>query len=349
MAENKEGQEKTEDPTSRRYEEARDRGQVGKSNDVTTAGILLVGCMLLFIWGKSIITSYEGFMVYVLHNSATFEITYQNVLNNSYKLIGLLATMLLPLMITLFFVALGGEIAQVGFKFATKKFTEGLNFKKIIFSSNSLVELVKSFVKLILLGGFAVNILYSRREEFLTLVERPFFDFANMMVDISFELVLKIGLAYILIALADYFYQKWKYRNELKMTKQEVKDENKQSEGDQLIKSRMRSIMRNRLRKLMMQNVPKADVIITNPTHVAVALKYKPGQSNAPIVVAKGVDFLALKIREIATKHNIPIVEEPPLARQIFYTVEVDQEIPENLFKAVAQILAYIYQLKTVE
>lgn len=359
MAENKEGQEKTEDPTSRRLEEARNRGQVGKSNDVTTSAILLIGGMLLFLWGGSIMGNYQGFMVYVLHNSASFEITYQNVLSSFYKLIGMLAGMILPLMLTLFGVALIGEIAQVGLKVANKKFTEGLNFKKIfnpfegikkmIFSSNSFVELIKSFVKLIVLGGFAIYIIYNRHEEYIALAERPFFDLANMMVDVSFELVLKIGIAYLVIAFADYYYQKWKYRNELKMTKQEVKDENKQSEGDQMVKSRMRAIMRSRLRRMMMKNVPKADVIITNPTHFAVALKYKPGEDSAPIVVAKGVDFLALKIREIANKHDIPIVEEPPLARQLYFTVDIDQEIPEKLFKAVAQILAYIYQLKNVK
>lgn len=359
MAENKEGQEKTEEPTSRRLEEARNRGQVGKSNDVTTSAILLIGGMLLFLWGGSIMSGYRGFMVYVLHNSASFEITYQNVLSNFYKLMGMLAGMVLPLMLTVLAVALLGEIAQVGLKIANKKFTEGLNFKKIfnpfggikkvMFSTNSLVELAKSFIKLIALGGFAVYIIYDRREEYVALANRPFFDLADLMVDVSFELVLKVGIAYIAVAFADYYYQKWKYRNELKMTKQEVKDENKQSEGDQMIKSRMRAIMRSRLRKIMMQNVPKADVVITNPTHFAVALKYKPGQDSAPIVVAKGVDFLALKIREVATQHGVPIVEEPPLARQLYFTVDVEQEIPEKLFKAVAQILAYIYQLKKAQ
>lgn len=359
MAENKEGQDKTEDPTSKKLEEARNRGQVGKSNDVTTASILLVGGMLLFVWGQAIMADFRGFMVYTLHNSATLEINYQNTITSFYKLMGMMGGMILPLMLTLFAVAFIGEVSQVGFHFASKKFTEGLNFqkifnpiggmKKMIFSTNSFVELIKSFVKLILLGGFAMYIIYNRREELVGLIERPFFDLANLMVEISFEIVIKIGFAYLIIAFTDYFYQKWKYKNELKMTKQEVKDENKQSEGDQMLKSRMRAIMRSRLRKLMMNNVPKADVVITNPTHFAVALKYSPGDSSAPIVVAKGVDFIALKIRETAAKHNIPIVEEPPLARQLFYTVEVDEEIPENLFKAVAQILAYIYQLKNAK
>ncbi len=356
MAENKDGLEKTEDPTTRRLEQARDRGQVGKSTDVTTSSILLVGGLMLFVWGKVIMREYRGFMGYMLNNATTFEITYQNTITYFYKTIAMMAGMLVPMMLTLFAVALIGEIAQIGLKIAPKKFTEGLNFKKIfnpfsgikkiMFSSHSFVELIKSFLKLILLGSFAVFIVYNRREEFIGLAERPFFDLADLMVDVSFELILKIGLSYIFLATADFYYQKWKYKNELKMTKQEVKDENKQSEGDQMVKARVRSLMRGRLRKLMMKNVKQADVVITNPTHFAVALKYKPGEDSAPIVVAKGVDFLALKIREIATDSGIPIVEEPPLARQLYFTVEVEQEIPENLFKAVAQILAYIYQLK---
>lgn len=356
MAENKEGQEKTEEPTSRRLEEARDRGQVGKSMDVTTAGMIILGGLLLFAWGSSIMNTYRGLMINILHNLGSYEITYTNIISSFYKFILLLASLLLPLMLTLYVVALIGEISQVGFRFASKKFTEGLNFKKIfnpfegirkiMFSSNSLVELVKSFIKLFLLGGLAIYIIINHTEELITLPGRPFFDFATLMVDLSFELVWKIGLLFLIIAAFDYFYQKWRFKNEMKMTKQEVKDEVRQSEGDQMVKARIRSIMRNRLRKLMLKNVQKADVVITNPTHFAVALRYKSGIDNAPRVVAKGVDYLALKIKAIALENDVPVVEEPPLARQLYYSCEIDQEIPEKLFKAVAQILAYIYHLK---
>jgi flagellar biosynthetic protein FlhB len=356
MAENKEGQEKTEDPTSRRLEEARNRGQVGKSTDVTTAGMLILGGLLLFAWGNQIMTTYRGLMINIFHNVASYEITYTNIISSFYKFILLLASLLLPLMLMIYVVALIGEISQVGFKIANKKFTEGLNFKKIFnpfegirklfFSTNSLVELVKSFIKLFLLGGLAIYIIINHTEELITLAERPFFDFATVMVDLSFELVWKIGLLFLFIAAFDYFYQKWRFKTEMKMTKQEVKDEVRQSEGDQMVKARIRSIMRNRLRKLMLSKVPKADVVITNPTHFAVALRYKPGEDHAPRVVAKGVDFLALKIKTIALENNVPVVEEPPLARQLYFTCEIDQEIPEKLFKAVAQVLAYIYHLK---
>lgn len=356
MAENNEGQEKTEEPTSRRLEEAKNRGQVGKSTDVTTAGMIILGGLLLFAWGSSIMNTYRGLMINVLHNVANYEITYTNLISSFYKFILLLASILLPLMITIYVVALIGEISQIGFKIATKKFTEGLNFKKvfnpfegirkILFSTNSLVELVKSFLKLFLLGGLAIYIILNHTEELITLSERPFFDFGSLMVDISFELVWKIGLLFLFIAAFDYMYQKWRFKNEMKMTKQEVKDEMRQSEGDQMVKARIRSIMRNRLRKLMLKNVPKADVVITNPTHFAVALRYKSGIDNAPKVVAKGVDYLALKIKTIALENDVPVVEEPPLARHLYFTCEIDQEIPEQLFKAVAQILAYIYHLK---
>jgi flagellar biosynthetic protein FlhB len=166
------------------------------------------------------------------------------------------------------------------------------------------------------------------------------------MASISIELVIKVGVVYIVIAVSDALFQKWQHKEDLKMTKQEVKDENKQSEGDPMVKARMRQIMRSKIRSAMMKSTAEADVVITNPTHYAVALKYEMGQMTAPKVVAKGADFLAARIREIATDNNVPIVEEPPLARAIYFNVEVDDEIPENLFKAVAQILAYIYNLK---
>ena len=144
----------------------------------------------------------------------------------------------------------------------------------------------------------------------------------------------------------DYFYQKYKFRQDMKMTKQEVKEENKQTEGDPKIKARLRAIMRQRFRKMMMKGAGDADVVITNPTHFAVALQYKHGDMEAPVVVAKGVDYLAQQIKKIAEEKGIPVVEEPPLARNLYYNVDINEEIPEDLFKAVAQILAYVYQLR---
>jgi len=356
MAENKDGQEKTELATPKRLVDARDKGQVSKSVDVTTAGMLLFGGLTLFAFGNPFITNFQDFMKEVLRNSASVTITDANIHFLFTKLVTVIAGLILPLILLITLIAFAGEVAQVGFKFATKKFTEGLNFKqifnpfsgmkRIFFSKNSLFELAKNLMKVLILGLVVWSVLYNLDELLLSLMERPFGEVGRVMADIAFELLWKVGLVYISIAAADFYYQKWQFRENMKMTKKEVKDENKQSEGDPMVKSRLRSLMRNRIRKLMMKNVQTSDVIITNPTHFAVALSYKTGVDSAPIVVAKGVDFLAQKIKKIAYEYDVPIVENPPLAREIYKLVEVDQEIPENLFKAVAEVLAYVYSLK---
>ena len=175
---------------------------------------------------------------------------------------------------------------------------------------------------------------------------KPYQEIGAFMVSITTELLWKIGLAYLAIALGDYYFQKWKFNEDQKMTKREVKDESKQSEGDPQIKQRIRALGRQRLKKIMLMRTKQADVVITNPTHYAVALAYKPESMSAPLVLAKGSDYLALKMREIAKDNKVPIVENPPLARALYAACEPDQEIPEKLFKAVAEVLAYIYRLK---
>jgi flagellar biosynthetic protein FlhB len=355
MAENQDGQEKTEGASPKKMDEARDRGNVSKSTDITTATVLLFGGLSVFLFGPPMIGQFQGFMKEIFINSAQIKITEMSVPLLFTKFISATATMLLPLISVIFAIALAGEISQVGVQFASKKFTEGLNWKTIFnpfgglkrmfFSKNSLFELVKSLAKIFILGLVVWSVLYDKDEQIIGLMERPFADMGIFMTDVALEMVWKLGLVYAFIALADFYFQRWRYKDDMKMTKKEVKDESKQSEGDPAVKSRIRSMMRGRIRKLMLQNVPKADVVITNPTHYAIAIVYAQGQMSAPKVVAKGVDFLAARIREIAKDHDIPIVEDPPLARTLFKLVEVDQEIPEDLFKAVAQILAYVYSL----
>ncbi len=356
MAENPDGQEKTELATPKRLQESRERGQVSKSVDVTTSGILLLGGMTLFIFGGPLINTYQKFMRDIFINSTKFPINDLAVPFVFDKIITLLAQLLLPIMLIIFVLAFAGEVAQVGLKIATKKFTEGLRFKQIFnpfsgikrlfFSTNTIFELAKNFLKIIILGIVVWSVLSGKDVILISLMEKPFTEVGKFMADVAFELFWKVGLIYIAIAVADFFYQKWRFKEDTKMTKKEVKDENRQAEGDPMVKGRIRSIMRNRLRKIMLKNVPKADVVITNPTHYAVALRYKSGEMNAPIVVAKGVDFLAAKIKEIAYQNDVPIVENPPLAREIYKLVDVEQEIPEKLFKAVAEVLAFVYSLK---
>jgi len=359
MAQNQDGMEKTEQATPKRLNEARERGQVAKSMDVTTAAILLVGCMSVFIFIGSISSSLLDLSRSVFSNISNITITQQNIPNYFGKFALFLLKVIGPIVFLIFVVALVAEISQVGFKIATKKFTEGLRFKQILnpfknlkrifFSPYSLFELGKGIVKIIILGLVAYSVLRNKDKGLVGLLQMPFNEIMNFMYRISFELVWKMGVVYIVIAIGDFAFQKWKFKNDMKMTKQEVKEEWKQMEGDPLIKSRIRSIMQTRLRHIMLQNVPSADVILTNPTHFAVALKYEQKEMSAPKVIAKGVDYLALKIREIARENDIPIIENPPLARQIYYNVEVDQEIPEQFYQAVAQVLAYVYSLREVE
>jgi flagellar biosynthetic protein FlhB len=356
MAENPDGMEKTEQATPKRLLEAREKGQVAKSTDITTSAILLIGGLSIFFFGTKISTNLMGFTKSLFINLSNITFTDTNVIDYSYKLVGFVSGIVAPVLIAITVIAIAGEVGQVGFKFANKKFTEGLRFKevfnpfkgikKVIFSKNSLFELGKGILKIMIIGLIAYSVLANKADKITLLVAQPFIEVANFIFYTSFELVWKMGLTYIVIALIDYFYQKWRFNEDMKMTKQELKDEFRQIEGDPLIKSRVRAIMRSKLRQLMIKNVPSADVILTNPTHYAVAIKYTQGQMSAPKVVAKGVDFLAMKIRDIAIENNVPIVENPPLTRQIYFNVDIDKEIPENLYKAVAQVLAYVYSLK---
>lgn len=356
MAENKEGQEKTEPASAKRIKEARARGQTAKSMDVTTAAVLLLGGTLVFLMGSPLMTDIQKFMQIIFIESSSIELTTQNISGYYFKFIIFFIKLILPIISVIFFIILIAEISQTGLHIATKKFTEGLNFKKIFnplsglkkifFSGRSLFELAKSLIKIIILGFVVYGILENRTEETIDLIEKPISEIGHFLAVISLEIVAKVGAVYILIAVADMIYQRYRYKEDLKMTKQEVKEENKQAEGDPRVKARLRSIMRSRIRKLMLKNVKTADVVITNPTHYAVALAYNSTKMSAPVVVAKGADFLAAQIKHIAEENLIPIVEQPPLARALFFSTDVDMEIPENLFKAVAQVLAYVYQIK---
>ena len=202
-------------------------------------------------------------------------------------------------------------------------------------------------MKLIILGLITWSVLDKNTEETLTILEKPYQAIGTFLVEVSLELLIKVVLAFAVLALADFYYQRYRFAEDMKMTKQETKEETKQMMGDPKVKARFRSLMLGRIRSLMMKNMKTADVVITNPTHFAVALKYDQGQSTAPIVIAKGADFMAQRIREQAAEYNIPIVENPPLARTLFFNVDVNQEIPESLFKTIAEILAYVYGLKS--
>ncbi len=356
MAENKEGQEKTEDATPKRLHEARMRGQVSKSLDVTTAAVMLFGGLVVFLLGTNLMDKYREFMKFLFLQAGIMELSLENAHIIYYNIMLFLGKALVPIIVIVFLISFIAEVSQVGLKIANKKFTEGLMFKqvfnplnglkRIFFSGRSLFELVKSIFKIFILGGVVFWVLYDQGENIVGLLDKPFMAVATYMVKLSLELVVKVGIVYIIIAVIDLMYQKYRFKEDMKMTKDEIKEERKQAEGDPKVKSRLRQIMRDKIRKIMMKKVEEADVVITNPTHFAVALEYKPGKMPAPRLVSKGADHLAFKIIDLAKENGIPIVEEPPLARTLFYSVDLDQEIPENLFKAVAQVMAYVYRLK---
>lgn len=356
MAENKEGQEKTEQASGKKITEARDKGQVSKSVDVTTSAALLFGTLLVFSSGAYMFGSIQELMKRMFGHLNEYPLTQDSVQTYFIGFSIYMGKLLLPTMSGIAAIIIIAEISQVGVHFATKKFTQGLNLinmfnpisgiKKTMLSGRSLFELLKSFLKLFLIGMIVWNVLSKYTDQVVLILQKPISDIGEFIAKVSLDLILKVGAVYIIIAAGDYFYQKYRFKEDMKMTKQEVKDEAKQGEGDQTVKQKIKSIMRGRLRKIMLANASKADVVITNPTHFAVAIEYKQFKHNAPVVVAKGVDFLAFKIREIAEANNIPIIEQPPLARAIYYSVDIEQEIPENLFKAVAQVLAFVFNLR---
>ncbi len=357
MAENQDGQEKTEKATPKKLVESRDKGQVSKSMDITTASVLLVGGSSTFLLGSYTIDNFRVFSREIFYNLHKVNLTDSTVPPFFSQIVQFIGISVIPIMLIIVAVILSSEISQVGLHFAKKKFTEGLNFKKIFnplpglrrifFSSNTMFELVKNFAKVFVLGLIVWSVLATKLDILLSIMEKPFTEIGVLMGQTALEILLKMGAVYVVIAVADFIYQRWKFGEDMKMTKTEVKEESKQSEGDPKVKSKIRSLMLSRIRKIMLQNVKTADVVITNPTHYAIALSYQQGQMTAPKVVAKGVDYLALKIREIATENNIPIIEDPPLARALYKACEIEQEIPETLFKSVAQVLAYIYTLRT--
>jgi flagellar biosynthetic protein FlhB len=257
-----------------------------------------------------------------------------------------------PIMGVLLFVAVASNIVQVGFVFTPKALELKLDrlnpftgFGRF-FSKKSLVELLKSVFKIFIIGWYAYYIVKGKMETIVTLADADIIDIIEYFGELMYEIVWKIGLMTLIMALIDYAYTRYQHKEDLKMTKQEVKDEHKQMEGDPQIKGRIRRAQRELARQRMMEDVPKADVVITNPTHFAVALRYNIGQDRAPVCLAKGQRLMALRIREVAKENGILVHEDPPIARSLFKTVDIGEEIPENLYKAVAEILALVDKFK---
>jgi flagellar biosynthetic protein FlhB len=346
--------EKTESATPRRREEARKKGQVFKSTDLNSAVILLVGTAAIIATFPYMTEQLRQYTTLYLLDRSLNEFTnaYACMLIN--ETILLLGKMIMPVMGACFVAALLITYFQVGFVFSGESLIpklERLNpvegFKRI-FSRRALVELVKSILKVVITGYIVYSVIRKNFYIFPRLVDMELGATASAISSIFMEMAIKVGIVFVLIGIIDYLYQWYEYEKSLKMSKYDIKQEYKQIEGDPHIKSRQRQIQREVAMRRMMAEVPKADVVITNPTHFAVALKYDSSQMTAPEVVAKGQDFMALKIREVAREHEVSIVENPPLARLLYSSVEIGDVVPEDLYQAVAEVLAFVYKQKKV-
>ncbi|CAI8911861.1 flagellar biosynthesis protein FlhB [Pseudomonas sp. fls2-241-R2A-110] len=352
MAESESGQDKTEDPTDKRKKDSRDKGEVARSKELNTLAIMLVGASALLIFGGALAQDMMELMR--INFSLPREVIMDQKSMANYLLrsgqIGLWAIQ--PIMISLVLAAIIGPISLGGWLFAfssmAPKFSRmnPLSGLKRMFSTKALVELIKAFAKFIIVLFVALAVLSSDIADLQRIAHEPL----EMAIIHSLQVVgwstLWMACGLIIIAAVDVPVQLWESHKKLLMTKQEVRDEHKDQEGRPEVKQRIRQLQREMSQRRMMAAIPEADVVITNPTHYAVALKYDPEKGGAPMLLAKGSDFLALKIREIAVANNVLLLESPALARSIYYSTELEQEIPGGLYLAVAQVLAYVYQIR---
>lgn len=358
FAKDGDGGEKTEEPTAKKLSDARKDGKVAKSKELNNA----VGLFVLFGMLQATISSLSERMLGLFHtfyNAIPDYVTENGSAATSVAIARLFREaminafyMVIPFFAVGFISMVALDIYQVKWKVTKKLLKPKLNkfnpingFKRI-FSKNSLFELAKSIAKIILIAWIAYGSVQDNKRNLLFLIDMPVLQAIMLIGSIVISTGFKISAALLVLGIADYFYQKWKFKEDMKMTKQEVKDEYKNSEGDPQIKGRQRQRMREASQRRMMQSVPQADVVITNPTHYAVALKYDAEQAQAPVVLAKGADYLAQQIKEKAKEANVEIVENKPLARMLYANVEIGEEIPPELYQTVAEILAAVYRLK---
>lgn len=352
---NDDGGEKTEEATSKKKEDARKEGQVAKSVEITTAFLFIGMFYALKMFAKYMYDKLIDVMNYSYNIIPTIK---EGILEDDYiqKLIVYVFEQILIILAPMFIVSMAvgiiTNLVQVGWKPTSKplmpKFSRlnPLSGFKRLFSMKSIFELLKSIVKLTIIGVIIYNIVKKEVNHIQELLNMEILQAAIYIGNLIIDIGLFVGLYFIFIAAADFAYQKFNLNKDLKMTKQEVKEEYKNSEGNPEIKSKIKQKMRESSMRRMMQDVPQADVIITNPTHYAVALRYDREKSQAPIVVAKGEDHLAKKIKEVAKEHNIEIVENKYLARTLYATVDIGKEIPPELYQAVAEVLAFVFNLK---
>lgn len=344
---------KTEKATPKRLSKARSKGNVPRSAEVGKTITVVAGLIFLYMWISYIGTEIQVLMRHTFSHSFEFEVSPDNVNTLFHSSALFAAKLVLPCILAIGFVVLIVMRLQVGKNFTMEplkpklsKFNPISGIKRLMFSPETLGRMAKSIAQAVIIGIAPYMVIKQEWDHFLALYYTDAATLAAYILQTGAKIVFYALIPMCVIAIIDLIYTRWKYQEDLKMTKSEVKDEAKQADGDPMIKSKQRQKMNEVMRRRMMQDVPKADVIITNPTHIAVALKYNAMEAPAPVVVAKGADLIAEKIKEIAREHGVPIRENKPLARALYKDVEIGEMIPEDLYQAVASILASLNKFK---
>jgi len=344
--------DKTEAPTPRRRQEAREQGNIARSPDLCAAVLVLTAMLMLSWYGPGVVDALRALMAEMLSGRALNNLDLHSLFISVLASIRAIAVAMAPLLLGAMLVAVLVNLAQVGLLFNPKRLQPHLDalnpvkgITRLFSRGNGLVQLVMNLLKLLLVGVVAWSAVVGRLDQIIASQQQGFAQIFLLAGSIVYAIAIRIGLVLLVLALVDYFWQRWRREQQLRMTKQEVKEEMRRMEGDPHVKQRRKQLALQRIRQAIQKDVPNADVIVTNPTHFAVAIKYDSDSMHAPRVVAKGADYVAQMIREVAIQHGVPILERAPLARALYKLVEVGQEIPEQFYAAVAEILAYVYEL----
>ncbi len=344
--------DKTEAPTSGRIRDARERGQVARSMELNAAVSLVASIWLLSGMGRNMVSGLGDLMRYTVTNLPTSELTDLGLRQLLFHNFSFFFIPFVELIFALMIIGVMTTLLQTNFLWASKRpFFDGsrlnpINGFKRIFSKQGIVEVLKSLLKLLLVGWPVYTFLMDNFTSIIQMIQMPLTQEIEQWMNLSTSLMWRVAAAYIILAAGDYAYQRWNYTRQLRMSKQEVIDDLKKSEGDPFLRGRIHQQQRRMAQSRMMSKVPKADVIVTNPTHYAVAIMYDSSKMEAPVVVAKGAFNVAQKIVEIAKENSVPVVQNVPLARAMYKLVELDQPIPPELYVAMAEVLAYVYRLK---
>ena len=342
---------RTEQATSKKRGKAREQGQVARSTEVDTVAMLFFGIIALYFISPWMLRRLMISASWFFREFPGIEISPGSIRQLSGNAIFLFLIITAPIVLIFALIGVTSNIAQIGFMWTTKPLKWKLQaikpkFSKInIFSKNKLVDLGSTFGKLAIIGPIAALTIYKQRDQFIPLMDKTVYEILRFTSFTAFMIVLKVCAAMIFLAALDFAYRKWKHEDDIKMSKQEIKDERKDMEGDPKVKSQQRRAMLEFTYQRMMAAVPTADVVVTNPTHYAIAIKYDPEKMKAPKVVAKGARLVAQRIKELAKENRVPIVENKPLAQALYKSVKIGQMIPAQFYKAVAEVLAYIYRL----